>query len=349
MGQVLLWVVVVLLALACAGLAVGFAALMRQYGRLLLRVEQLEGAAGAAAQPALPTGLEVGTEVPRFALPDLDGREVELESFRGKQALLVHWSPQCGFCEAIAGELAGLRGKLAKAKTELVLVAHGSPDANRALAEEHGLDGPILIQQQPVALFEGLGTPVAYLVDAEGRIASPLALGAEEVPELARSVVDGRRTLGTERSLEASRLERDGLPQGSEAPELELENLDGDTLSLRGYRGRRVLLVFSDPECGPCNALLPELARFQDEIEIAMVSRGDAEANRAKAAGHGLDFPIAIQRGWTVSKQYGIFATPVAFLIDEEGVIAQPVAKGKDEIVALARLARTREEAPLAH
>jgi peroxiredoxin len=109
------------------------------------------------------------------------------------------------------------------------------------------------------------------------------------------------------------------------------------------------VLVFSDPDCGPCNALLPDLADLQDEVEIAMVSRGDAEENRAKATRHGLDFPIAAQKGWTVSKQYGIFATPVAFLIDEEGVIAQPVAKGKDEIVALARLALTREEAPLAH
>jgi peroxiredoxin len=348
-GQVLLWVVVVLLALACGGLAVGFAALMRRYGRLLMRVEELEGAAGVAAEPALPTGLELGTEVPLFALPDLDGREVDLASFRGRQVLLVHWSPQCGFCEMIAGELAGLQGKLRKAKTELVLVANGAPDANRALAEEHGLECPILIQQQPVAVFEGLGTPVAYLVDADGRIASPLALGAEEVPELARATAEGRRRLGTERSLERSRLERDGLPQGSAAPEFELESLDGETLSLRDYRGRSVLLVFSDPDCGPCNALLPDLAGLQDDVEIVMVSRGDPEENRTKAARHGLDFPVAVQRGWTVSKQYGIFATPVAFLIDEGGVIAQPVAKGKDEIVALARLARTREEAPLAH
>jgi peroxiredoxin len=348
-GQFVLWVAVILLTLACAALALGFVALMGRYGRLLLRVEQLEGTAGAAAQPALPAGLEPGTPVPDFALPDLEGREVGLESFRGRQALLVHWSPSCGFCEAIAGDLAGLRAKLEKADTELVLLANGPPDANRALAVEHGLDCPILIQQQPVAVFEGLGTPVAYLVDAEGRIASPLALGAEQVPQLARAVADGRRTLRTELSLERSRLERDGLPRGTEAPELELETLDGQMLSLHDYRGRPVLLVFSDPECGPCSALLPELARLQDDVAIAMVTRGDAEANRAKAAEHGLDFPIAVQRGWTVSKRYGIFATPVAFLLDEEGVIAQPVAKGKDEIVALARLARTREEAPLAH
>jgi hypothetical protein len=43
-----------------------------------------------------------------------------------------------------------------------------------------------------------------------------------------------------------------------------------------------------------------------------------------------------IQDGWRVSKQYGIFATPVAFLIDENGLIAAKVARGREEILRLA-------------
>ena len=39
-----------------------------------------------------------------------------------------------------------------------------------------------------VALFAGLGTPVAYLVD-DGRVSSALAHGAVEVPELMRGLV----------------------------------------------------------------------------------------------------------------------------------------------------------------
>ena len=38
---------------------------------------------------------------------------------------------------------------------------------------------------------------------------------------------------------------------------------------------------------------------------------------------------------WKLSKEYGIFAVPVAFLIDEKGVIARKVAQGVDEILAL--------------
>jgi peroxiredoxin len=73
-----------------------------------------------------------------------------------------------------------------------------------------------------------------------------------------------------------------------------------------------------------------------------MVSRGELEENRRKADEHDLRFPVVIQPRWKVSKQYGIFATPVAFLIDEEGVISRKVARGVDEILALARAGHTR-------
>ena len=68
-----------------------------------------------------------------------------------------------------------------------------------------------------------------------------------------------------------------------------------------------------------------------------MISRGSAEENRLKAAEQGIEFPVLIQPGWRVSKQYGIFATPVAFLVDEEGVIVHDVAQGEEQILALAR------------
>ena len=50
-----------------------------------------------------------------------------------------------------------------------------------------------------------------------------------------------------------------------------------------------------------------------------------------------------LQPGWRLSKEYGIFATPVAFLIDEEGVIERDVARGPTEILALAREALSAE------
>jgi peroxiredoxin len=265
--------------------------------------------------------------------------------------LLVHWDTGCGFCDQIAPELARLQGDLRKHKTELVLISYGDAETNRSFAQEHGLDCAILLQHEgePVQAFAHLGTPVAYLLDEKGRVAKPLALGADEVPRLAREAAGKRGRLQSERSLAESRIEREGLPAGTPAPAFALPDIGGDTVSLDDYRGRRVLLVFSDPDCGPCDALLPDLARLHDaageRLEVVLVGRGSVDDNRRKAAAHAIGFPFVVQPGWRLSKEYGIFATPVAFLIDEEGFIAREVAKGGPEILSLAQgaLAAGRE------
>ena len=353
MGQAVLWALVGLLLCGVVGLGLVVYQLLRQQGRLLVRLERMESpaAGGPAPQPPPRPSRPIGSEVEPFELPDLAGDLVALEDFRGRRILLVHWSPGCGFCAGVAGELAALEPKLRARNTELVLLSYGDAEKNRALAEEHGLSAPILLQEngKPHPLFATTGTPVAYLLDEQGRVASQIAVGANEVPELARAAADGRRKLTTERSLDESRIERDGLKAGTRAPDFALEDVRGGEVSLADYRGRSVLLVFSDPDCGPCNALLPDLAKVQERAEIVMISRGDPAENRAKAEEHGLGFPVLLQKGWTLSKQYGIFATPVAFLVDAEGVLARDVARGRDQILALAQEQPARKEVPLTH
>src|SRR5947208_1748036 len=88
------------------------------------------------------------------------------------------------------------------------------------------------------------------------------------------------------RSLAKSKIKRDGLKAGTPAPGFRLPRLDGrGELSLSDFRGRRVLLVFSSPNCGPCNALAPELEKFHREIpelEVLMISKGEPKENRTK-------------------------------------------------------------------
>ena len=66
-----------------------------------------------------------------------------------------------------------------------------------------------------------------------------------------------------------------------------------------------------------------------------MISRRDAEATRAKAEALGLTFPIVMQRQWEISLKYGMFATPIGYLIDEQGIIVKDVAVGVEPILAL--------------
>ena len=74
----------------------------------------------------------------------------------------------------------------------------------------------------------------------------------------------------------------------------------------------------------PMAPRLEELYRHQ--LQVLMVSRGDPEENRRKVQQHGLTFPVVLQRKWEISRLYAMFATPVGYLIDEEGTIAAEVA-----------------------
>jgi len=65
------------------------------------------------------------------------------------------------------------------------------------------------------------------------------------------------------------------------------------------------------------------------------VSRGSPEEYRRTARELGLTFPIVLQEKWKTSQQYNVFATPAAFLIDEQGVVAREVAIGEAAILKL--------------
>jgi peroxiredoxin/uncharacterized membrane protein YphA (DoxX/SURF4 family) len=128
-----------------------------------------------------------------------------------------------------------------------------------------------------------------------------------------------------------------GLPVGSPAPAFKLEGVHGETMTLDALRsaGKQVMLIFSDPGCGPCNALLPDIARWQNEhanrLTLAVVSRGGADANRGKAVEHGLSH-VLLQKNREVSGAYQASGTPSAVVVNQEGMIATPVAAGSEAI-----------------
>jgi peroxiredoxin len=172
-------------------------------------------------------------------------------------------------------------------------------------------------------------------------------VGAEPVLKLAGKLPPPKSVAGKngsakkhdpDPSLARSKINRKGLTAGAVAPDFRLP-LDGGESALGDFRGQRLLLVFSDPNCGPCDELAPhleELHRERSNLHVLMISRRDAEATRAKTARLGLSFPIVVQRQWEVSLQYGMFATPIAYLIDEQGVLLSDVAVGVEPILALA-------------
>jgi peroxiredoxin len=279
--------------------------------------------------------LSIGDPMPAFDALTPRGDRVSAEALCGQRVLLVHWAAACPFCSQLIPELRALAPRLLERGVTVVLV---TPDAalTRHRMAAYGLECLVVSEEKEEYVgFVGRGTPVAYLVDATARVERPLAVGMQQVAALLRDTA-GERPV--RRSLDTSRLRRDGLKVGERVSSLTLPEVRGGTVRLDDYLGRRLLVVFTDPRCGPCQALMPELVRRHDDLNdvaVLLIGRGDPEANRAEAAAHGHKFPVALQRRWEVSLQFGIFFTPVAFLIGPDGVVERPVAKGAADILRM--------------
>jgi peroxiredoxin len=325
---------------------------VRQNGRILLRLEAIQTrlAERPQEQRRKPAGLPVGAAAPDFELPDLAGVHHKLSEFRGRDLLLIFFNPQCGFCTRMAADLAALPTDGTGTRAVPVVVTTGNAEANRKLVAQHGIRCTVLLQEEMevASPYRAQGTPMGYRIDAEGRLASDLAVGSEPLLQLAAA--PSARPAGTrlnglatrhkqsDPSLARSRLNRNGLKSGATAPEFTLPRIDGGELSLAELRGGRVLLVFSDPDCGPCDELAPRLQELhisRPDLQVLVISRRDADATRAKGDALGFTYPIVVQKQWEISLKYGMFATPIGYLIDEEGILLSDVAVGVEPILAL--------------
>ena len=121
-----------------------------------------------------------------------------------------------------------------------------------------------------------------------------------------------------------SRVGRSGLRPGKKAPGFTLSSIAGGEVGLEQYAGRKLLLVFMQPGCGPCHGIVPELNRLHDagEVQVLVIHNGDKETVRKWVNQLRPHFPVAVQERFNLSKRYEVFATPFTFLIDERGVIS---------------------------
>jgi uncharacterized membrane protein YphA (DoxX/SURF4 family) len=130
-----------------------------------------------------------------------------------------------------------------------------------------------------------------------------------------------------------------GIRQGESAPSFSLPDVNGTERSLTEllHGVRSLLLVFMEPECGPCNTMLPDvltwLADTGDHDAIAIISRQPSQAADGVRLVPGLRTrSMLLQKGREVAEQFRIAGTPAAVLLDSRGVVAAPVAYGADAV-----------------
>jgi peroxiredoxin len=144
------------------------------------------------------------------------------------------------------------------------------------------------------------------------------------------------------------------LEIGDPAPDFELRDQHGQTVSLASYRGRRTVVVmfypfaFSRVCSGELGAVRDDLSRFvSDDVQLLAVSCDPMFALRAFAERDGLTFPL-LSDFWPhgeVATAYGVFdaergcAARSTFIVDRRGVLrwsvhnAMPDARDLDEQV----------------
>ena len=321
--------------------------LLQQNGRLLARVEALEagtpeGVARPSAQPSAPAaGLPVGSVAPSFSLSGLHGETLTLEALRasGKPTLLIFSDPHCGPCNALLPEVGKWQREESRTMS-VVLVSRGSIEENRSKGTEHGLTQILLQQDREVAeRYQSNGTPGAVLIQPDGRIGSPLAMGAEQIRQLV-SRTTGKLPLApvpAQANNGGGAAPRPAVRLGSAAPAVSLPDLDGKTVNLTDFKGKRAVVLFWNPGCGFCQRMVDDLKSWEQDPpkgapNLLIVTTGTADANRAM----GLKSPMVLDQGFQTGRAFGATGTPSAVLVEADGTIGSEVAVGAQAVLALA-------------
>ena len=120
-----------------------------------------------------------------------------------------------------------------------------------------------------------------------------------------------------------------GNQVGNLAPDFQLNNLEGNSVSLSGFRGKPVLLNFWASWCSPCGVEMPYLQQIHDSysargLVLLEVDYGESsDTVKGFMSAHNLSLQVLLDMDKKVALTYGITAIPTTFFIDKNGIIRQ--------------------------
>jgi peroxiredoxin len=130
------------------------------------------------------------------------------------------------------------------------------------------------------------------------------------------------------------------VKEGKAAPDFELTNLEGETVKLSDYQGKKVILNLWATWCPPCQAEMPHMQNFYEKnkdngIEILAVNLTSMDNGRATIKqfvdDFGLTFQIPLDEDGSIGRQYQAVSIPTSYMIDTKGVISKKIVGPMDE------------------
>lgn len=284
-------------------------------------------------------GLPIGAYLPEFNLPDLNGKLVTNDDIfaGGKPAIFLFVSPTCTPCQAMAPMFDGWAAEL-DGRVNFVFVSSGTAESNIKKFGGSGKNTVLLQNEREFAdLVYAKWTPSALFVDADGKVASHVGAGDAAIIELMDKVKASDLTqeftyfkLSTGNGIIAR------TNVGDEIPEFSIDAIDGRTVTSDDLKGKTTLLTFWSPTCPFCAQMMEEIkawdvAKGADAPELIVFSNGDIESHRQL----GMRSPIVLDPEHELAGTLGMYGTPSAILINEEGRFASETAIGSSNIWAL--------------
>jgi peroxiredoxin len=127
------------------------------------------------------------------------------------------------------------------------------------------------------------------------------------------------------------------IASGDLAPDFRLPSTDGRSIGLADLRGKVVMVHFWATWCPPCVEELPTLAKFYEELKggdfemlAVSVDEGGSAAVNAFLRKNGLNLPVLLDPGGSVSGLYGTYKFPETYIVDRKGEVRYKVIGPRD-------------------
>lgn len=116
---------------------------------------------------------------------------------------------------------------------------------------------------------------------------------------------------------------------GKDAPDLQVQGLDGSSMKLSDLKGKVVFLNFWATWCAPCRQEIPAIQslykKYYDQpdfvIAAVTVDTKTTEEIAEFLQGYRATFPVYLDPEMKAAKTYGVTGFPESFLIDRKGKI----------------------------
>ncbi len=110
---------------------------------------------------------------PDFTLPQVDGKQLSLSSYRGKVVLLDFWATWCVPCREEIPHFAELQQKYGDRGLQIIGVSmDDSSDPVGLFYQQFHMTYPVVMGNARIGELYGgvLGLPIAFLIDRDGHI-----------------------------------------------------------------------------------------------------------------------------------------------------------------------------------